>query len=147
LPENKNDLLNPLGLLLFQASRSTINRLNRNFASAGYEITIEQWKILKMLWDKDGLSQKELAEGTWKDKASLARTLDIMEKQNYVVRINDQTDKRQKLIYLTTKAKFSQKELKTIADKTTKEAESNFSSDQITQLNNMLQQIIKNLKG
>src|SRR5690554_1043126 len=88
-----------------KASIAIARRLHRNFKSNNIEITAEQWSILFQLWDKEGLSQQEIANNTFKDKPSITRLLNNMEKLSLVVRIPHQSDKRTNLIYLTQKGK------------------------------------------
>ena len=81
---------------------TAINRkLSRNFRQNGIEITPEQWTILLSLWEKDGITQQDLCNATFKDKPSMTRLIDNMEKQHLVVRISDKKDKRTNLVYLT----------------------------------------------
>jgi DNA-binding MarR family transcriptional regulator len=97
--------LESLGCLIFRVNRLMVNLLNRRFKEAGHDITIEQFQVLLHLWEHDGLLQSDLAECTQKDKASLARTLDIMERKNLIIRIIADSDRRQKQVYLTNKGK------------------------------------------
>ena len=81
---------------------AAINRkLYRNFRAMGLDITPEQWTVLIFLWKRDGVSQQELCNATFKDKPSMTRLIDNMEKQHLVVRINDKNDRRTNLIHLT----------------------------------------------
>ena len=81
---------------------TAINRkLHRNFRQNDIEISPEQWTILLALWEKDCITQQELCNATFKDKPSMTRLIDNMEKQHLVVRISDKKDKRTNLIYLT----------------------------------------------
>ena len=51
---------------------AAINRkLSRNFRQNGVEITPEQWTVLLFLWEKDGVTQQELCNATFKDKPSM----------------------------------------------------------------------------
>ena len=53
---------------------AAINRkLSRNFRQNGLEITPEQWTVLIFLWEKDGVTQQELCNATFKDKPSMTR--------------------------------------------------------------------------
>ena len=45
--------------------------LCRNFRQNGVEITPEQWTVLLFLWEKDGVTQQELCNATFKDKPSM----------------------------------------------------------------------------
>ena len=81
---------------------AAINRkLSRNFRQNGLEITPEQWTVLIFLWEKDGVTQQELCNATFKDKPSMTRLIDNMERQHLVVRISDKKDRRTNLIHLT----------------------------------------------
>ena len=65
---------------------AAINRkLSRNFRQNGLEITPEQWTVLIFLWEKDGVTQQELCNATFKDKPSMTRLIDNMERQHLVV--------------------------------------------------------------
>ena len=56
---------------------AAINRkLSRNFRQNGLEITPEQWTVLIFLWEKDGVTQQELCNATFKDKPSMTRLID-----------------------------------------------------------------------
>ena len=65
----------------------------------------EQWVLLKKLNDGDGQTQKDLAFITERNKASLTRLINTMEKKNYLARIPDAKDKRINHIHLTNHGK------------------------------------------
>ena len=44
-------------------------------------LTIEQWSVLYQLWKEDGKSQQELCNATFRDKPSITRLIDNLEKQ------------------------------------------------------------------
>ncbi len=116
-----------LGYIVGRAARSVGGLLNRNMAAAGYDVTCEQWSVLFNLGQKNGQTQQELAGHTCKDKTSMTRLIDGMEKRDLVVRIPDKQDKRQKLIYLTNKGKHLQLELMVIVKATLEQAETGIS--------------------
>lgn len=93
---------------------AAINRkLSRNFRLNGIEITPEQWTVLLFLWEKDGVAQQELCNITFKDKPSITRLINNMEKQNLVVRKPNIKDKRTNLIHLTETGKKLKEKNKT----------------------------------
>ena len=94
-----------LGYAMGRATRTLTTLVNFNFTKAGYEVTCEQWSVLVNLGKKNGQRQQELASLTCKDKTTITRLIDNMEKHNLVVRLPDKNDKRQKLIYLTKKGR------------------------------------------
>ena len=62
--------------------------------------------ILVDLWQQDGVRQQDLAVSTIKDKGTIARALDALERDNVLVRVPDPADKRTNRIYLTHKGKM-----------------------------------------
>ena len=104
------------------ASTAVARRLQKNFRAAGLEITIEQWSVLYHLWKEDGLSQQELCNRTFRDKPSITRLIDNLEKQHLVNRMPSSTDRRINLVALTDKAKDMQQLTIDIANQTMNEA-------------------------
>jgi MarR family transcriptional regulator, organic hydroperoxide resistance regulator len=87
-----------LGFLLNKTTLVYQRELNRNFLSAGFDITNEQWSILIYLFNCDGKSQNEIAEKTYKDKVSVTKIIDSLEKRELVYRTNDVKDRRVKRV-------------------------------------------------
>src|SRR3982750_2995102 len=83
------------------ASTAIARRLQKHFRQAGLEITIEQWSILYHLWLQNCLSQQELCTRTFRDKPSITRLIDNLEKQKLVKRTSSRDDKRINRICLT----------------------------------------------
>ena len=134
-----------LGYVIGRAGRSLANRLNHNFEKAGHDVTCEQWAILTNLWQKNGQNQKDLAGVSCKDKTSITRLIDGMEKKNLVVRTPDKQDARHKFIYLTNKGKVLQQELVFIVQKTLMEAQSAISVKDLDTCKQVLRKVAQNL--
>ena len=94
-----------LGYLMGRAQRTMGLQFQKAFDEANLDLTQEQWILLVNLWIKDGQNQQELANNVFKDKASITRTLNVMESKSLLVRIEDASDRRNKLIFLTQKGK------------------------------------------
>ncbi len=101
--------------------------------------------VLVDLWQKDGVRQQDLAISTIKDKATIARALDAMERQNLVVRVIDPNDKRNKRIYLTHKGREMKNTLLPIADAVTHEASEDISEDEMVICRKVLEKMYLNL--
>lgn len=71
------------------------------FKSRGMDLTREQLIFLKLLKEKDGRMQNELALITERDKASLTRLVSTLERKGLVERRTDESDRRVNRIYLT----------------------------------------------
>ena len=137
----------PIGFLQGKTSTAIGRRLQRNLKTAYLEITQEQFSILCALWDKDGLTQQEISVSTFKDKPSITRLLDNLEKLDLVIRKDHPSDRRTNIIYLTKKAKDIQNQALKIANQTLKEALMNISEENLAICKEVLAQILHNLQS
>ena len=93
----------PLDSLIFltnRVGRLLANRI-RQEVEEDLEVIMPHMGVLVDLWVKDGVRQQELAVSVIKDKGTIARSLDVLERENVVVRVPDEQDRRNKRIYLT----------------------------------------------
>jgi DNA-binding MarR family transcriptional regulator len=128
------------------ASTAVGRRLQKNFKQAGLEVTIEQWSVLYHLWKEDGLSQQELCERSFRDKPSITRLLDNLEKQKLVKRKASKNDRRKNLIELTDAARQLQEMTMEVANQTLNEALAGVSSADIELCKSVLHKVYDNLK-
>lgn len=70
----------------------------------GINITPEQYLVLDILWEKESLSQQNIADIIQKDKNSVTKIIDSLEKKQLVRRVMDQKDRRINKIELTDEA-------------------------------------------
>ncbi|MBQ8673841.1 MAG: MarR family transcriptional regulator [Bacteroides sp.] len=126
---------------------AAINRkLSRNFRNEGLDITPEQWTLLIYLWKKDGLTQQELCNATFRDKPSMTRLIDNMERQHLVVRISDKRDRRTNLIYLTKDGKELEERAFVIASQTVREALEGVTPKELAEGQELLKKVFYNTK-
>ena len=128
------------------ASTAIARRLQKNFRQAGIELTVEQWSILVHLWKENGLSQQELCNRTYRDKPSVTRLLDNMEKQGLVVRKTSKTDRRINLVQVTPTAMALKDQTTLIANDTLNDGLDGISKEEIDVVKKVLQQVYDNLK-
>ncbi|MDB5246252.1 MAG: MarR family transcriptional regulator [Segetibacter sp.] len=127
------------------ASTALARRLQKNFKQAGIEITIEQWSVLYHLWKEDGLSQQDLCVRSFRDKPSITRLVDNLEKLKLVKRVPSKNDRRINLIYVTEAALHLQEETMNMANQTLNEALEGVSKEDIERCKEVLQQVYDNL--
>lgn len=127
------------------ASTAVARRLQKNFRNAGLEITIEQWSVLYHLWKEDGLSQQELCNRTFRDKPSITRLIDNLEKQHLVKRVASPTDRRINLVQLTDAAKDLQQITIDLANQTMAEALVGVDKKDIETVKQVFQKVYDNL--
>ncbi len=77
----------------------------REFDALNLGITVEQWILMKILDEKEPLAQKELAEFSLRDPASITRTLDLLSKKGFIQRDAIEGNRRQYDISLTVRGK------------------------------------------
>ena len=92
---------NSPGYLINRLATKMNSVLHREFKSAGYNITAQQWAILNRLWEENGLHQSLLAERTTKNRHNVSRMITVLEKQKLIKRHPDRDDSRLQRIYLT----------------------------------------------
>ncbi|HAT87368.1 MAG TPA: MarR family transcriptional regulator [Rhizobiales bacterium] len=88
-------LVNHMARLFFEELRKRIEPLG---------IVPGQFPALLALWQKDGQTQKELVEALDVEQATMANTLNRMERDGLIIRKDHPTDGRAKIICLTDKA-------------------------------------------
>jgi DNA-binding MarR family transcriptional regulator len=81
--------------------KEIIRSIKKRFEEEGINLTIEQFFILNILDNEDGLILQELAEIVDRDKSAVLRHIDGLEKNHFVTRVKDDDDKRRKLLLIT----------------------------------------------
>jgi DNA-binding MarR family transcriptional regulator len=129
-----------------KASTAIARRLQKKFNVAALNLTIEQWSVLYHLWKEDGTSQQELCKRTFRDKPSITRLVDNLEKLKLVKRVASKEDRRINMIYLTPEALQLQEKTMALAEETLNEALHTVPADQIEVCKAVLQIVYDNLK-
>jgi len=129
------------------ASSAIARRLQKHFREATLDVTIEQWSILYHLWQQDCLSQQELCKRTYRDKPSMTRLIDNLEKQKLVKRIASKEDRRKNLVCLTQPAKDLQHLTVDMANQTMDEALAGLTKNEIETAKKVLYKVYENLKS
>jgi len=129
-----------------KASTAIARRLQKKINQAKLNITIEQWSVLYHLWKKEGQSQQQLCNATFRDKPSITRLVDNLEKLNLVKRVPSDSDRRINLIYLTKQGQKLEEETMRLADQTLNEALRTVQAERIDICKEVLQVVYDNLK-
>jgi DNA-binding MarR family transcriptional regulator len=129
-----------------KASTAIARRLQKKFNSAGLNLTIEQWSVLYQLWKHDGSSQQELCTGTFRDKPSITRLVDNLEKLQLVKRVPSESDRRINLVFLTRQGIKLEEQSMALAEQTLNEALTGIPTESINLCKEILQRVYDNLK-
>src|SRR5262245_8245401 len=77
--------------------------VSRQLTNTG--INCNHLPVLTFLYKQDGVSQDFLAKHLFQDKATVTRTLEVLDRQGLVKRVSSPTDRRKKLVYITERAR------------------------------------------
>lgn len=108
-------------------------------------VTVAQWAVLVVLWERDGLSQKDLSERVAVETPTLSRTLDRMERDGLVLRDRNEKDRRRIHVRLTEHGASLWRELVPEAEANLELALSGFTDIEEAQLCASLKRIIDNM--
>ena len=67
-------------------------------------LTPEQFLLIDLLWNQGPMSQQQLADQMHKDKNSVTKLVDALERKGFVVREQNRQDRRSNTLVLTEKA-------------------------------------------
>ena len=134
-----------MGMLINSAHRLMTKRFVIIAQESGLDISLDQWMVLGPIWQLESASQKELGEICLKDKTSITRIVDTLEKKTLVVRVTDQIDHRINRVILTNSGKQLFYDVLPVMEKTKEEVKRDIEEKDIDIFKDVLEKIIKNL--
>ena len=93
--------IKPVGTLIDRTMKIIRSKYAQAFKEAGVDITTEQWVILDKLYETNGISQTNLANGTFKNSATVSRIIDLLSNKDLIERQRFENDRRRYKIFLT----------------------------------------------
>jgi DNA-binding MarR family transcriptional regulator len=131
------------GYLVRDAHRAFQRLLDRRIAS--YGVARGQWYFLRVLWNADGLSQRELSARVGMMEPTTVIALRGMEASGLIRRVRGDDDRRKVRVFLTAKAKRLRNELLTVARGITAEAEQGITARELTTFRRVITLMTANL--
>ena len=92
-----------LPMLLLRSREAVMAHFRPILSEAG--LTEQQWRVLRVLWKRNGTEARELAERTLMLRPSLTGVIDRLERDGLVERRSDDSDGRKVRLWLTRKAR------------------------------------------
>ncbi|AZN38770.1 MarR family winged helix-turn-helix transcriptional regulator [Paenibacillus albus] len=129
----------PVGFVLGTTYRKVAGLFQQRLAP--YGITPEQWSALNQIDRAQGLIQKEIAERTSKDKPSMTRILDHLEKKGLIYKKPGEHDRRAFLVYSTEAGKALIRETTPIEETVTADVRSCLSDQEYETLLGLLMRV------
>src|SRR3954462_5385707 len=131
------------GYLVRDAHRAFQRLLEKRIAPHG--VTRGQWYFLRVLWNEDGLSQRELSARVGIMEPTTVIALRTMEKSGLIRRVRSTDDRRRSHVWLTPKAQRLRTELLTLARGITDAAEAGVANDELALFRRVIARMTANL--
>jgi len=145
---NKSDFNKTLGPWIGRTYKMMNMYISDVFHQNNIQVTKEQWIVLKILHeDNDRIIQNELAFITGRNKASLTRLINVMEKNQMVIRISSKEDSRKNLIHITKNGKQLFLKMRPLMLESMKTLQSGISENEISNFIMVMSKIQNNLKN
>jgi DNA-binding MarR family transcriptional regulator len=132
-----------LAHLLRDASRAFVRalqiRLNQHNVQVGH------WVFLRVLWETDGLTQKELSTQVGVMEPTTFTAIKAMEAQGYVVRVHMPNNKKNMYVHLTRQGRALKKKLVPLAEEVNAISTADIAPDKVQIVRDVLLKMIENL--
>lgn len=132
--------------LLDRTARRVKQYAQRKFKREDFDITVDQWLILKNLSENELMSQAEMAQILFKDQPTLTRIIDILTKKGYVERVPHPNDRRSFQLVLTQSGAEKVEELKPKVSDIRQKAWENLNEGDFEEFKRILNKIYDNLE-
>lgn len=110
-----------------------------------HNISTAQWYLLRVLWDEEGLSQRQLSDRVATTEPTTQSALLRMEKQGIIVRKKNAKDRRANTIFLTKKGRNLEPALIPYAVEVNKVATLGMTKTEVKTLEKLLHKVRHNL--
>ncbi len=131
------------GYLVRDAHRAFQHMLEKRIAP--YGVTRGQWYFLRVLWTRDGVSQRELSDSVGMMEPTTVIALRSMEKAGLVRRVRSAEDKRRAQVWLTPKARRLKARLLPVARRITMQARDGLTRTEFESFRSVIQRMTSNL--
>jgi DNA-binding MarR family transcriptional regulator len=136
---------NSIGFLIAKARNVLKNEFEKELK--GYGLSYAHRVILIRLCEKDGLTQKELAQDTYFEQSNLTLMLDKLELKGLVKRAQKENDRRAYLVTITSEGRKLRESLVQMGEDVMEKALHGVSIEQKAELAKVLHLIYENLKS
>lgn len=116
----------------------------QQMAAAGFDVTLDQWVVVLKVHENPGISQKEVADSTYKDAATLTRIIDLLEKKAYLQRLRSPKDRRKFALHLTESGEQLVKELRPLIHEIRQKGTEGINEEDLETAKRVLHQIFEN---
>lgn len=112
---------------------------------AAHAIPFGHWSFLRILWEQDGLTQRELSAQAGVMEPTTFAAIQAMEAQGYVLRKQLPTNRKNVYVHLTAKGRGLKKKLVPLAEETNRISTRGVLPEDLLTTRRVLLQMIENL--
>ncbi len=132
-----------LAHLVKDATRALVRALQLRLAE--HDIAFGHWSFLRILWEDDGLTQRELSARAGVMEPTTYAALKEMEKRGFITKRRAPTNKKNNYVYLTAKGRALKKKLIPLAEEVNRIAVGKIRATDIAVVRKTLLSIIEHL--
>jgi DNA-binding MarR family transcriptional regulator len=132
-----------LAHLVKDATRALVRAQQMRLGEHG--VSFGHWTFLRILWESDGLTQRQLSEQAGVMEPTTFSAVKTMERLGYVVRRRHPGDRKKMYVFLTPKGRGLRKRLVPLAEDVNRIAVRHVRSADIARARKLLLSIIENL--
>lgn len=132
-----------LAHLVKDATRALLRALQMRLTA--HDVSLGHWTFLRILWEKDGLTQRELSEEAGVMEPTTFSALNAMEKLGYISRRQMPDNRKKVYVFLTAKGRQLKDKLVPLAEDVNKIAVAGVRPEHIAATRETLLTIIENL--
>lgn len=130
-----------IGCKMAYAVKGIMRLMQQRFRNHQLNLTIEQFFVLNILDNGEGLILQDLADILGRDKSAVLRHINGLEEHYYVVRSKDPEDKRRKILLVTKTGAAILKEAKELAEQVNDELTSHIAADKLDEYKDNIDKI------
>lgn len=135
------DIEESLGFLMSKAHQAFSSNFKARLAY--FNITPPQFATLAFLCKQDGMNQIQLGNKMQVDRTTISGIIDRLEKEDFVTRQNNPSDRRTHLVFLTPKGRELKNRIQTSAISANSETLAVLTSEEVRQLKTYLKKIVE----
>jgi MarR family transcriptional regulator, organic hydroperoxide resistance regulator len=129
--------------LVKDGTRALLRALQTRLAA--HSVSLGHWTFLRVLWEKDGLTQRELSEQAGVMEPTTFSALHAMEKLDYVTRRQMPGNRKKVFVFLTPKGRMLKQKLVPLAEQVNEIAVRGTRPADVAVTRQVLLRIIENL--
>jgi len=140
-----DDPSDAFGFVIERTAKRMKQYYQKMLRDAKIDITVDQWILLKAIYQNDGSSQYEIASSTFKDAPTVTRILDILSTKGLIERVADPVDRRKFNIRITKKGKAQVKQILPVVQSFRKTSWNGLTKKQLGEMTKLLNVVFDNL--